>query len=290
MDGSMQCNIAFKKSGLFQGTQFKVEGYIEDSNGKKLVKIEGKWNEKLEGRWLEDTITVKKGETRTLWTISLDTFLHDQYNFTKYTVSLNRLNQGEEHIILPSDSRRRLDRKYLELGDTDKATHWKKIIEERQRSDRRQRKESWQPVWFRQVEYSDAVGEGKSMWVYNGDFWDYRKKKEEALREGQFNDAQIFPDQIQKLACDFTSYEASTDDPNLVILPESILNEFADTDNLTDNTTDTATDPPPKQSTGENNGGDDTDTDSELEGWTDATDGQSPSKNNLTTTVSEVEV
>jgi len=116
------------------------------------------------------------------------------------------------------------------------------------------------------------------------------KKKEEALREGQFNNAQIFPDQFRRLACDFTSYEASTQDANLVILPESILNEFADTDNLTDNTTDTATDPPPKKSSGGNTVGDDTDTDSELEGWTDATDGHSPSSKNNVTTVSEVEV
>jgi len=37
-DGSLQCTVNFKKSGIFQGCQYKVEGFICDRHGKKTCK------------------------------------------------------------------------------------------------------------------------------------------------------------------------------------------------------------------------------------------------------------
>jgi len=209
-DGSLQCTVNFKKSGIFQGCQYKVEGYITDRQGKRLVKLEGKWSENLEGKWLEDTACVQKNETRSLWKIDSSSFLNDQYNFTKFTVSLNRITDTEEVIALPSDARRRLDRKYLEKGNIDSASYWKKIIEERQRADRKSRKLPWQPIWFRKEEQTNPYGSVNSVWVYDSDFWEQRARKEELVRQGEVHFVlKMNPPQVVNTACDFTSYENS---------------------------------------------------------------------------------
>jgi hypothetical protein len=208
LDGSFQCTVAFKKSGIFQGTQYKVEGYIIDNQGKRLVKLEGRWNESLEGKWLEDTEFCKKGQVRKLWNIAADTFLHDQYNWTQYTASLNRMTPTEEAVILPSDSRRRLDRKNLEQGDPDTATYWKKLIEERQRSDRKARKEPWKSLWFKKIDPATTPNEPYPVWVYDSDYWEQRARKEEAFQNGELQViSEMVPPQLRGLACDFLSFQ-----------------------------------------------------------------------------------
>lgn len=42
--------------------------------------------------------------------------------------------------VLSSDSRRRLDRYYLQMGDVEKATQWKRVAELQQREDEKARK------------------------------------------------------------------------------------------------------------------------------------------------------
>jgi len=267
LDGSYTCTIIFKKSGLFQGTQYKVEGHIEDKNGKKLVKLEGRWDECLEGKWLEDTAFIQKGETRKLWLITSDTIVRDLHNFTQYTKSLNDFDKDMESILPPTDSRRRLDRYFLEKGETDSATFWKKAMEERQRHDRKTRKETWQPLWFKKVEQNDSLGEGKSMWVYCGDYWEQRSRKVERLKEGKDVSALLRPSQVLGLACDYTSYSPSlstpTTDSDTTLEQDTITDTTADTN--TDTATITATDEEPKD--------DDTDTETELEAWSPAANG-----------------
>jgi len=189
-------------------------------------------------------VVVKKGETRKLWKIAQETFLHDQYNWTQYTKSLNDFDKEMEAILPPSDSRRRLDRLLLEKGDTDSATFWKKVMEERQRQERRNRKDAWQPVWFKKIEQSNTLGEGKSMWVYCGDYWEQRAQKVELLKDSKDASTLLRPSQVIGSACDFPSYSDPT--------PEQDTNT-----DTTDTGTITATDDPKD---------DDTDTETELEG------------------------
>jgi hypothetical protein len=240
LDGSLQCTISFKKSGIFQGTQYKVEGFISDRQGKKLVKLEGKWNESLEAKWLEDTLYVKKNETRTLWTIDSASFLADQYNFTQYTASLNSMSETDEGVLLPSDSRRRLDRKCLEKGNSDSGTYWKKIIEDKQRSNRKTRKSPWQPVWFRKEEQANPAGGVYDVWVYDCDFWEERSRKEEFLRQGDLQLIQkMIPPQIVGTACDFMSYENSSLSPVTVVVPSTTSTIPDSTENKQKNSAET---------------------------------------------------
>jgi len=172
---------------------------------KKLVKLEGKWSENLFGKWLEDTEFVQKNEIRSLWKIDMKSFLNDQYNYTQFTVSLNRMTETEEFVVLPSDSRRRLDRKYLEKGNTDTATYWKKLIEDRQRLDRKSRKIPWQPIWFRKEEQVNPFGNVSTVWIYDSDFWEQRTRKEESVRQGDIQFIlKLNPPQLVNSACDFT--------------------------------------------------------------------------------------
>lgn len=54
-------------------------------------------------------------------------------------MSLNHFPPELKPILLPSDSRRRLDRFYLERGYSEYATEWKKVGEYRQREDHKAR-------------------------------------------------------------------------------------------------------------------------------------------------------
>jgi len=220
----------------------------------------------LEGKWLEDTAFIQKGETRKLWLIT-SAIVRDHHNFTQYTKTLNDFDREMETILPPTDSRRRLDRYFLEKGETDSATFWKKAMEERQRHDRKSRKETWQPLWFKKIEQDDTLGEGKSMWVYCGDYWEQRSRKVERLKEGKDVSELLRPSQVLGLACDFTSYSPSlstpTTDSDTTLEQDTITDTTADTN--TDTATITATDEEPKD--------DDTDTETELEAWSPAANG-----------------
>jgi len=107
-----------------------------------------------------------------------------------------------ENVVLPTDSRRRLDRSFLEKKDYDAATKWKRIMEERQRADKRTREtrhEHWVPVWFKEEQVPFTGGSDpltSSYWSFKGKLWEERE-----------NGQPVTPPAIVGLACDFTSYE-----------------------------------------------------------------------------------
>uniref|UniRef100_A0A6B2L4H8 Oxysterol-binding protein n=1 Tax=Arcella intermedia TaxID=1963864 RepID=A0A6B2L4H8_9EUKA len=202
-NGSLSCIVNFKQSGyFFQGTQYQIDGFIFHKDGKKLVKLEGRWDTQLTGTWLVDTPTTKAGETKLLWKNVTKPIIQPEYNFTPFTASLNDCNEIMEKVLLPTDSRRRLDRLFLQNGDTDNATQWKKVMEETQRTDRKNRNtDQWDPVWFKPSD-QDA---DKNLWVYVGGHWEQREERLKLVTEGkECGDA--FPKAICGLACDFLNY------------------------------------------------------------------------------------
>jgi len=137
-----------------------------------------------------------------LWKITEDNFVNDDYGFSKFATTLNTLDEEMENVLLPTDSRRRLDRSYLEKGDYDSATKWKRIMEEKQRADkltRAAKHEDWVPVWFKEEPVPITGGsdpQTSSYWTFKGKLWEERER-------GQ----SLIPLAIVGLACDFTSYE-----------------------------------------------------------------------------------
>jgi len=74
-----------------------------------------------------------------LWEWQVPHFKDQPYRLTKFATSLNYFPPELKYVLLPTDSRRRLDRFYLERGHSEYATLWKKVGEYRQREDHRAR-------------------------------------------------------------------------------------------------------------------------------------------------------
>jgi len=228
------CVINFKKSGMFQGTQYKVEGYVYDSKGTQCVKLEGTWDQYVDGTWLVDTAGVKKGQTKRLWKILDDNFLGEPYHFTHFAGSLNECE--DEDLVPATDSRRRLDRLFLERGDIDNATHWKRVMEDRQRQDKKKRgNQVFKPNYFKEVEMNlstDATSELKKVWVYAGGYWEQREKNSVALRDATVENQEtngFCTSSVRGTACDFFSYGIT---PNLSD-PTNTTTTSTDAENVT---------------------------------------------------------
>lgn len=69
-----------------------------------------------------------------------------QYGFTEFSMTLN---EEDETIVCPTDSRKRTDQRFLEEGLVDEASTEKYRLEEKQRGARKRReakKEKWKPL------------------------------------------------------------------------------------------------------------------------------------------------
>lgn len=98
-----------------------------------------------------------------------------------------------------------MDRRHLEDGQVDRATLLKRYMEERQRSDRKEREASgeiWEPVYFQKI----PDEEGGHIWVYCGDYWEQREQKKNDLTEGVESNF-LNGGGSKGLACDFKSYD-----------------------------------------------------------------------------------
>jgi len=202
LNGSASAIITFTRSGYFQGTQYQVEGFIYDKNKNKCVKLEGRWDSHLNATWLVDTDCVSTGQKKFLWKHEVEPIIVEEYQFRPYTVSLNEYDDKSDSLLPPTDSRRRLDRYFLEKGNSDAASNWKRTMEERQRTDKSVRNTKWNPVWFKQSEESE-----NGLWIYCGDYWEQRARKLVLLNEGKDTEGLLNPSSIQGLACDFLNYD-----------------------------------------------------------------------------------
>jgi len=133
--------VKFKKCGFFGNScDYKIEGSITDSEDNLRIQLSGRWDEFVEATWLDETRDSPKDRTDVIWRIFSDNFIMDEYGLTKYAASLNDLDELTEQLIPPTDSRLRLDRMCLQNGEVDRATRLKKVIEERQRADKKKEK------------------------------------------------------------------------------------------------------------------------------------------------------
>jgi hypothetical protein len=132
-------SVKFEKSGFFGGINYDIKGHIRNSNGKEIVKLKGEWNGSCSCEWLAEAEGFKKGQAIELWKAEPQDYKGQPYRLTKFANSLNSFPPELKSIVLPTDSRRRLDRFYLERGFSEYATDWKKVGEYRQREDHKLR-------------------------------------------------------------------------------------------------------------------------------------------------------
>jgi len=139
LESNETCVVKFEKAGFFGGINYDFKGYCKNSSGKEVIKLKGNWNSDCSGEWLADSGDNKKGHSMEFWKCEPENFKGQPYRLTKFAMSLNKFPPEHKAILLPSDSRRRLDRFYLERGYSDYATDWKKVGEYRQREDHKAR-------------------------------------------------------------------------------------------------------------------------------------------------------
>jgi len=133
------CNINFKKCGFFgNGVDCRVEGFIQNSEGERCVELTGSWDEYLQGTWLVETKDTEVDKTVELWRIQELNFINDKYHLSRFAATLIELDDELRSILPPTDSRLRLDKEQLVIGDLDTATKCKKMMEERQRQEKKQ--------------------------------------------------------------------------------------------------------------------------------------------------------
>jgi hypothetical protein len=197
-----ECHIDFKKGTVFGGTNYKIQGHIKRATGRKLINLEGEWNQYLNATW------VATNEEKQLWAVTPDNNLPNKYNYTRFTEKLLHVDDDLRAILPPTDSRFRCDRVLLEKNETTKATRVKRIMEDRQREDKKTRlanEEEWQPAYF----HSIPDEQGGDVWVYCGDYWDQRTLKIQSLQAGNLEEAENYLNGGTSVntSCDFKSYE-----------------------------------------------------------------------------------
>jgi len=214
-----KCVIEFPKAGFFDSAPTtNISGHIYDKEGKKVVKLQGRWDDHLIGQWLVDTEDkgFVKGAKIQLWKL-IPTDWKDgrPYKMSNYSMTFNYFPDDLKKHVLTSDSRRRLDRYFLEKADCESATQWKRVAEYRQRMDEADRKAAakkgdqevehtkdyWTPNWFTMV--NDH--RGKPFWEFTDKYWEIRAKVEES------GDPHI-PANLKDTSCDFMHYEKNFKD------------------------------------------------------------------------------
>jgi len=201
------CTVEFKKCGFFSNSvEYKVEGFIKNSEGDICVELTGRWDQYLEGTWLVDTKDSEKGKTEELWRIFDNNFFNNKLHLSKFAASLIELDEEVKAILPPTDSRLRLDILQLVSGEPDIATKNKKMMEERQRQDKKKREQDdveWVPSFFHRIPDED----GGHMWVYCGDYWEQREKKIKTLKSGEDVSDLLNGGNAKGTSGDFKSYE-----------------------------------------------------------------------------------
>ncbi|GAM20471.1 hypothetical protein SAMD00019534_036460 [Acytostelium subglobosum LB1] len=168
--------ITFHKSGWFEGNAArKISGEISDANGKKKFLVSGRWNEYIVMTKLDDK--GDKIDEFTIWKAGADPLEKtNKWKLGSFIQSLNEINPDYEHILPPTDSRLRSDRRSLEAGDNKLANKEKSRIEDREREKRRERERTGKPFtpnYFKKVD-DPQFG---YRWLFNGEYWKEREMR-----------------------------------------------------------------------------------------------------------------
>lgn len=188
-----KCHLKFIPYSYFsRETQRKVTGAVMNREGAVKWVVGGTWDDYIEASKVVNTLKTNKGtpvfETEPqalLWKRIIPPPESERYyNFTELACQLNE----EEEGVAPSDSRKRPDQRLMENGLWDEANDEKLRLEEKQRTARKQRETeaelavqegrpvpTYEPQWF--VREKDPFT-GSSIYVFNGEYWECKKKQE----------------------------------------------------------------------------------------------------------------
>ncbi|KAL1556280.1 Oxysterol-binding protein-related protein 2A [Salvia divinorum] len=186
------CKLKFKEQSILDRNPHQVNGFVEDSMGKKVAQVFGKWDDSMYFVSGEGTDNAKdRSDASLLWKRNKPPPNLTRYNLTSFAITLNELTPGLKEKLPPTDSRLRPDQRHLENGEFDKANVEKLRLETRQRMSRKMQEHGWKPRWF------ERVGEGPFRYI--GGYW-------EAREQGTWNGC---PDVFGEITEDIMSMEPS---------------------------------------------------------------------------------
>lgn len=148
----------------------ELNGVVLDSKGETQYILHGAWDNGMTRRKVDGT------EVKEMWRANEQVPNWErQYGFTHFAMTLN---EPDESVTCPTDSRNRPDQRLLENNNVDEASSQKYRLEEKQRAARRAReshKEQWKPRWF---DLYDDPNTGTSYHRYNGKYWDAKLRSD----------------------------------------------------------------------------------------------------------------
>lgn len=161
--------INFKPKGWTSKGDFQCDGQIIDERGVKVFDLYGLWNEFLAAinPYSREEIVLAKRRPEAQQSSK-------QYNFSKFGINLNHLNQKMLEKIAPTDSRLRPDVRALENGNMDMAANEKARLESKQRERKKQAEQyglHHSPKWFDYSMHGDQI-----MTRFKGEFFMVREK------------------------------------------------------------------------------------------------------------------
>eukprot|EP00245_Coleochaete_scutata_P008860 TRINITY_DN2796_c0_g1_i1.p1 TRINITY_DN2796_c0_g1~~TRINITY_DN2796_c0_g1_i1.p1 ORF type:complete len:454 (-),score=96.13 TRINITY_DN2796_c0_g1_i1:738-2099(-) len=173
--------LFFQPCGWFGAGRYEVDGYVYDAAEEPKILISGKWNSSMswqpcdsEGEPLAGT------KLEEVWKLAPQP-ANDKFSYTEFAHKINSFDTSPTGL-LPSDSRLRTDRRYLEAGDLNKAGAEKSRLEEKQRAEKRLReakKEPWAPRWFRNTgEVSETPWGPLEIYEFTSSYREHREQVE----------------------------------------------------------------------------------------------------------------
>lgn len=176
-DVTVRCHQTGEEANVTFSPHNKVKDRYKEIHGEVLSAL-GEVNYLLEGSW--ETHMYRKhpdgSACTSLWKANSPIQNHDrQYGFTEFATSLN---EEDDSVRCPTDSRKRTDQRMLENSMVDDAADEKYRLEEKQRGARKkreQRKEKWKPLWF---DLSYDADTKTSYHMFNGRYWRARLNDE----------------------------------------------------------------------------------------------------------------
>ncbi len=166
-----KCVLTYHGKGWSDDSYGRIDGFVYDVAGKKMIEVQGKWSDSI---WMTDLRTGKK---ELVWKrLPTPEDWENLYCFTRFTLQMNYLPERLKGVLPHTDSRFRPDQRALEAGNVRLASDEKYRLEEIQRAARKEaekRKLQHRPNYF--VENVDPIT-GELTYIFNGKYWEDRQR------------------------------------------------------------------------------------------------------------------
>ncbi|KAL6955438.1 Oxysterol-binding protein-related protein 3C [Sarracenia purpurea var. burkii] len=206
--------LYFQPCGWFGAGRYEVDGYVYNASEEPKLLMTGKWNESmsyqpcdlegepLPGTELKESLSYLSHYCAKWVAAGLACHNHmmvwrlagspenDKFQYTYFAHKINSFETAPKKM-LASDSRLRPDRYALEKGDLSKAGAEKSSLEERQRTEKRQREANGHQFRSRWFDLTDEITPTPwgdlEVYQYNGKYAEHRFSLDSSVSTGEYD-------------------------------------------------------------------------------------------------------